>query len=48
MKNMDVKVALTREERPSKDEDNKTLGRVFIINVNTNMQYVVIFGKQKY
>jgi hypothetical protein len=36
MKNMDVKVALTKEVRPSKDEDDQTLGRVFTINVNTN------------
>jgi hypothetical protein len=48
MKNMDVKVALTKDVRPSKDEDDQTLGRVFTINVNTNTQYVVIFGKQKY
>jgi hypothetical protein len=48
MKNMDVKFALTKEGRPSKDEDEQTLGRVFIINVNTNTQYVVIFGKHKY
>jgi hypothetical protein len=48
MKNMDVKVALTKEVRPSKDEDDQTLGRVLTINVNTNTQYVIIFGIQKY
>ncbi len=48
MKNMDVKVALTKEVRPSKDEDDQTLGRVFTTNVNTNTQYDVIFGIQKY
>jgi hypothetical protein len=45
MKNMDVKVALTKEVKPSKDEDDQTLGRVFTITINTNTQYVVIFGK---